>query len=512
MASVFKRGGKANRRGYYYVSWNDHQGRRSTECTRTTDKATAERIVAKYEADAALRRDGVIDPALDTISKESQRTIESHLTDFESKLRVAGRTDDYVNRTIGFIRSICQLAEFVLVSDISAEGVNRYAGDLQNKGRSARTIQAHLTAIKGFTKWLADNHKLPRNPLASVRKPNPKVDRRYERRMLLPEEWQWLRSITTCGPVRYGMTGRERVLLYTTAIQTGLRAGELRSRTRGKLFLDADRPHIVCQAGSTKSKKIARQYVDAALARDLRSHVATKAPQAKVFSLPSEFDMADMIRDDLADARRAWIKAAKQNPKEHQKRAQSDFLSERSHEGEVIDFHALRHTCGAWLAKAGVHPKVVQVVMRHSSITLTYDHYGHLFEGQEADAVQELSHLLVTDDLEVLQATGTDDQHGSNGSAGDNSVRSDAPQTVSPQALAREENKAQRQAQRAGRESVQTDAAVCEEMEESETKDSSPKSLPIAGLCGGVQHYATVNESRPGGIRTPDQGIMSPLL
>ena len=138
------------------------------------------------------------------------------------------------------------------------------------------------------------------------------------------------------------------------------------------------------------------------------------------------------------DARRAWIKAAKQNPKEHQKRAQSDFLSERSHEGEVIDFHALRHTCGACVAKAGVHPKVVQVVMRHSTITLTYDHYGHLYEGQETDAVQELSHLLVTDDLEVLQATGTDDQQGSNGSAGDNSVRSDAPQAVSPQALARE--------------------------------------------------------------------------
>ena len=59
-----------------------------------------------------------------------------------------------------------------------------------------------------------------------------------------------------------------------------------------------------------------------------------------------------------------------------------------------------------WLVKAGVHPKVVQAVMRHASICA---HYGHLFEGQEADAVQELSHLLVTEVPEILQATGTDD-------------------------------------------------------------------------------------------------------
>ena len=95
-----------------------------------------------------------------------------------------------------------------------------------------------------------------------------------------------------------------------------------------------------------------------------------------------------------SSARKAWIKAAKQDPTERLKREQRAFLAVMNHEGEVLDFHALRHTCGAWMAKAGVHPKVVQTVMRHSTITLTYDHYGHLFEGQEVDAVQELSHLL----------------------------------------------------------------------------------------------------------------------
>jgi hypothetical protein len=48
MAAVFKRGGKTNRGGCYYVSWFDHDGKRQTRSTRTTDKATAERIGAKF--------------------------------------------------------------------------------------------------------------------------------------------------------------------------------------------------------------------------------------------------------------------------------------------------------------------------------------------------------------------------------------------------------------------------------------------------------------------------------
>ena len=84
MASVFKRGGK-RAKGYWYASWFDHNGKRRTQCTRTTDKSAAERIARQHEADAALRRDGVIDPALDAISKESQRSIDAHLADYESK-------------------------------------------------------------------------------------------------------------------------------------------------------------------------------------------------------------------------------------------------------------------------------------------------------------------------------------------------------------------------------------------------------------------------------------------
>lgn len=46
------------------------------------------------------------------------------------------------------------------------------------------------------------------------------------------------------------------------------------------------------------------------------------------------------------------------------------------------------------LASSGVHPEVVQTIMRHWTITLTMDTYGHLFPGQEADAVTQVEAML----------------------------------------------------------------------------------------------------------------------
>ena len=60
MASVFKRGGR-RAKGYYYASWFDHNGKRLTNCLRTTAKATADRTANQYDYQAALRREGLGD-------------------------------------------------------------------------------------------------------------------------------------------------------------------------------------------------------------------------------------------------------------------------------------------------------------------------------------------------------------------------------------------------------------------------------------------------------------------
>ena len=49
-------------------------------------------------------------------------------------------------------------------------------------------------------------------------------------------------------------------------------------------------------------------------------------------------------------------------------------------------FHALRHVAATlFIAYLGWTLKRVQVVMGHSSITITFDLYGHLFEDKAGD-------------------------------------------------------------------------------------------------------------------------------
>jgi integrase len=394
VATVFKRGGSGSRGATYYYAYFDHRGERVTRSARTSDKATALRIAAKYEAQAALRRDGVIDPTLDQVRQESRRDIESHLVDFEAKLRAGARTADHIGRTLKFIRTICAENRWVRADEMTADGVHRHASRLLTQNKSLRTVQARLAAIKSFTRWLSVNHKLPRDPLLGIKQPNPATDRRRTRRVLLPEEWKWLVGVLESAAYSFGMSGTQRRLLYETAIQTGLRAKELRSLKVGNLYLTVSQPYLVCRAESTKNRLEAKQYLLPELAQRLAREAHDKSARASVFRLPHGTNLAKMLRGDIELARQAWLEQANEDAQELAGRQESDFLLATNAQGEVLDFHALRHTCGAWLASSGAQPKVVQVVMRHSSIVLTMDTYGHLFPGQEADAVARLATLL----------------------------------------------------------------------------------------------------------------------
>jgi len=136
--------------------------------------------------------------------------------------------------------------------------------------------------------------------------------------------------------------------------------------------------------------------------------VATKIGNAPVFKMPHVANVSAMFKRDVRAARSAWLKAAKNDPEERERRDRSNFLTDVNHTGERLDFHALRHTCGAWLSMTGAHRKTVQTIMRHSTITLTMDTYGHLFPGQEAGAVASMCEMLTDDTPEELRATGTD--------------------------------------------------------------------------------------------------------
>lgn len=59
-----------------------------------------------------------------------------------------------------------------------------------------------------------------------------------------------------------------------------------------------------------------------------------------------------------------------------------------------IRFHDLRHTAATLMLQEGVHPKVVQERLGHSTISMTLDTYSHVLPNMQDDAVARMEKLL----------------------------------------------------------------------------------------------------------------------
>ena len=61
---------------------------------------------------------------------------------------------------------------------------------------------------------------------------------------------------------------------------------------------------------------------------------------------------------------------------------------------EPVKPHDLRHTCASVMIAAGINAKALSTYMGHSSITITFDLYGHLMPGYLDEAATMLDAYL----------------------------------------------------------------------------------------------------------------------
>ncbi len=171
--------------------------------------------------------------------------------------------------------------------------------------------------------------------------------------------------------------GRERALIYKMAILTGLRLNELRTLTVGNLSF-AGVPHLRLYASNEKNRKGSTVPLRSDLAEELKEWTKGKSGASKVFLVP-----AGLLRIMNRDLELAAI------PK-------------KDSDGTIIHIHALRHSFGTHLSKAGVQPRVAQGLMRHSKIDLTMNVYtdGRLLDSAGAvESICLLRNCSVTTDV-----------------------------------------------------------------------------------------------------------------
>jgi integrase len=318
----------------------------------------------------------LIDAEAEAYAAQASRPLAGHLDAWRGTLEAAGSSPKHVDlfttrarrvvalllgarlaeidpprnvRHADYPRYAAALAEWVSkaqLSDLTGERVQRAMATLRAEGRSLATCNHHRAAIKAFSKWCHDTHRLREDPLRGVKGFNVKEDRRHDRRTISLDELRRLVSAAERGAPYFGIPGPTRALLYRLASATGLRYSEIASITPASF--DWRAPSVTVAAAYTKNGERAILHLSDDLADDLRRFVAAIPTGSPAFPLPEDKG-AKLVRFDLAAAGIPYRDAA----------------------GLVFDFHSLRCEMATLADQAGISPRVVQKMMRHSTLELT---------------------------------------------------------------------------------------------------------------------------------------------
>ncbi len=391
----------------WIARWFSADGRRMERSTRTTDRAAAERILAKRVADAAIRRDGVIDVRDDRYAAENRRPIAEHVSDWSAYLTAKGAAPKSVRLIVRRATAILGRMKAERLSDLQPSAIQAALAELRHAGRSAQTLIHYTRAVKQFGRWCRRDGRTREDALAPLPVGTAAADRRHVRRALDADELRILIDATTTAAMRFGLSGPERAMLYRVAVGTGFRANELRSLKPGCFRLDDDPPCVVLRAASSKHRREDVQPIAADLAEALRGWLADRPTDAPAFNVPEK--TAAMMRADLRYALARWIRSTP-DPRLRRVRRDSGTLRPPDAAGRVADFHALRVSFITALVRGGASVKVAQQLARHSTPTLTLGVYCKLGISDLSGALDTLPRFTPeAPNAERLRATGTYD-------------------------------------------------------------------------------------------------------
>lgn len=417
-----------------------------TDVPLSPNKTAAKKLLGELEEAGELGAAGIPHP------KHKTTPLAVHVVDFEASLKGKG-TPSYVHYVVSCIRRVIAGCNFHVVADLDEQAVEQFllaqregrpaalldpakeqytkrelgnvlgvkasavpslvrrhrldaTGEgkarrypkataeallaLRAKGKSVKTTNDYLAAVKQFATWLVAKKRLAKNPLAKLSGGNVQLDRRHDRLPLTEGE---LRAVILAAKnsstVFRGLAGQDRATLYATAAGTGFRASELASLTPLAFDLASDMPTATLAACNAKNGRQAVQPLSTELATMLTSYLAGKPASLPVWPSTWPARAADMLRVDLEAA---GVPYAVEGP---------DGVRFR-------DFHSFRHTFISLLDKSGATLKEAMQLARHSDPKLTTKVYGRAQLNDLGEAVRRLPALVDGTGREGLRATGTD--------------------------------------------------------------------------------------------------------
>jgi len=349
----------------WIVDYTDQNGKRRLRTFPTRKAADAWAVTALHEVKTGTH---TASSASITVAEAGELWIKQCESDGLERSTILQRrqhTELHINPFLGRVK----------LADLTAPKVYVFANELRAAGRSPVMCKKIITNLKTILNFAQRRGLVAQNAALAVRV-GSKADARHEEQ----------------GPLRAGVdfpsrvelkamldaaTGRRRALLIT-AMFTGMRASELRGLPWLNVDLDAGVIHVRQRAdlwgtiGKPKSKARAR---DIPLGPLVINTLRAWKMQCPAGELDLVFPNGNgNVEGQSNIINRFW------SPLQVK-------LGITNEAGEArYNFHKLRHAAASlFIQHLGWSPTRLQTVMGHSSINMTFDRYGHMFEDVEAD-------------------------------------------------------------------------------------------------------------------------------
>jgi integrase len=250
----------------------------------------------------------------------------------------------------------------VRLGDLRRADVQALVDRLLRDGHEPATIRNTLLPLRAICRRAVARGEIGINPTTGLELP---AVRGRRERFASPQEAETLLNAL----------GRDRAL-WATAFYAGLRLGELQALEWGAV--DLERAIIRVEWGwdprvgrvapkSSAGKRVVP--IASVLMRHLRGQRETGG-RGLVFG--REDGRAFAPSSVALRAETAWAIAGLRR----------------------IGLHECRHTFASFMIAAGVNAKALSTYMGHASVTITFDRYGHLMPGNEAEAAKLLDRYL----------------------------------------------------------------------------------------------------------------------
>ena len=342
---LFKRAGSP----FWYVRYRDASGKRVKRSTGTTDRREAGELEGKWRLEARQQRLWGTQPRY-----TFEQLMLRYLRETQGAKRSAERDAWTVKRLQPFFSGR-------VLNELKRPDVRDYIALRRAAGVKGSTINRELGLLSAALNRarLDWDWEIP-NPAQGMREPEAEG-----RQVFLTRE-QFDALVAAAAEQKRAPYLADLVIV---AVMTGCRKGELLGLEWARVDFDAN--VIRLRGSDTKAGKSRLVPINEAAREALKRRSLYRAqfcPGAAWVFCGNDGARIASVKSSLRHAMRTAGVAG-------------------------VRFHDLRHTCGSWLAQAGVPASHIAAVLGHSTVRMT-ERYAHLAPANARDAVQRLEGVL----------------------------------------------------------------------------------------------------------------------